>query len=240
MAKNSRFTVLVIILTVLLLSACRSGAPSEEAMTDEPAEAVVMEAEATKAMMPEKTATLDTMMDQPTDSMMQETPAQEAMMDATDEPEEMVETPSWYGVELISATTGEAFRISDFEGKVVLVETMAIWCTTCRAQQGEIEALHEELGQREDFISVTLDVDPNEEQSDLKAYVEQNSFDWLYAIAPAGVSREIGMLYGDQFLNPPSAPVFIIDKQGMAHALPFGLKSADELYETVNQYLDET
>ncbi|MCK7526838.1 MAG: hypothetical protein MZV64_59190 [Ignavibacteriales bacterium] len=37
---------------------------------------------------------------------------------------------------------------------------------------------------------------------------------------PADVSREIASLYGDQFLNPPSTPMLIIDRKGVAHPLP--------------------
>jgi hypothetical protein len=161
------------------------------------------------------------------------------MINTTATPQGMMDSPDWYRAEFANATTGEQFRIQDYGGKVILVETMAVWCTICRAQQGEIEALHEKLGVRDDFVSVTLDIDPNENQSDLKTYVEQNGFDWMYAVAPAEVSREIGKLYGDQFLNPPSAPILIIDRHGVAHPLPFGVKSADELFEAVNQYLDE-
>ena len=35
------------------------------------------------------------------------------------------------------------------KGKVVLVETMAQWCSTCKKQQGEVKALHEKLGMKD-------------------------------------------------------------------------------------------
>ena len=74
----------------------------------------------------------------------------------------------------------------------------------------------------------------------LKDYIQRNGFDWTYAVAPAEVSREIGNLYGNQFLNPPSTPMLIIDKQGQVHPLPFGIKSADELVEFLQPFLDES
>ena len=197
---------------------------------EEPAEAMAQGNTAVPQVMVETAAP---------DTAAQETPAHDTEVDAAAGPQEEVETPGWYAAGLVNAATGEQFSIRDFDGKVVLVETMAIWCTTCRAQQGEIAALHEKLGPRDDFVSLTLDIDPNENQSDLKSYIEQNGFDWWYAVAPAEVSREIGNLYGDQFLNPPSAPILLIDRQGAAHPLPFGVKSADDLFEAVNRLLDE-
>jgi thiol-disulfide isomerase/thioredoxin len=229
MAKYFHLTGWMMILS-LLLSACGSGTPTQVALPDAP----------TNGLMDEGTAAPDAvMLDTATpDSMAQETLAQDTMME-TATPQVGIESPDWYDAGFVEATTGEEFRINDFEGKVVLVETMAIWCTTCRAQQAEIKALHEKLGVQEDLVSITLDIDPNENQDDLKAYVEQNGFDWKYAVAPTDVSREIGKLYGDQFLNPPSAPILIVDRHGAAHPLPFGVKSADDLFEAVNKYLGE-
>jgi hypothetical protein len=94
---------------------------------------------------------------------------------------------------------------------------------------------------REDFVSVTLDIDPNEDEATLAGYLQQNSqFDWYYAVTGPEIAREIGNAYGDQFLNPPSAPIFVIDRHGVAHPLPFGLKSAENLMKAIQPYLDET
>jgi len=71
----------------------------------------------------------------------------------------------------------------------------------------------------------------------LKKYVASTGFDWMHAIAPKEVSREIAKLYTDEFLNPTSTPILIIDRQGVAHPLPFGIKSADDLFKVADQYL---
>ncbi|HEX2993551.1 MAG TPA: hypothetical protein VHP14_01935, partial [Anaerolineales bacterium] len=76
-------------------------------------------------------------------------------------------------------------------------------------------------------------------EATLTAYTQKNSgFDWKYAVAGADVAREIGKAYGDQFLNPPSAPIFVIDRKGVAHPLPFGIKSAEDLMKAIQPYLD--
>ena len=164
-------------------------------------------------------------MDKPEDSRMPDETAE-----PTEEPG--MESPAWFSISLKDVRTGEAFAMNDFKGQVILVETMAVWCPTCYKQQEQIKALHELLGMRDDFVSASLAIDPNEDETVLAGYLQQNSeFDF---------SREIGNSYGNQFLNPPAAPVLVIDRHGVVHPLPFGLKSAEELQELIQPYLDES
>ena len=207
----------------MILAACSPA--QEDAMVEKPTE--VMMEKPTEAMMEKPT---EAMMEKPTEAMMTEgTPPADAMMD----------TPAWFSAELIDASTGEAFTIADFKGKVVLVETMAQWCSNCLKQQTQVKALHELMGETPDFISVGLDVDPNESAEALKEYVAKNGFDWYYAVSTEGVSKEISDLYGAQFLNPPSTPILVIDRKGEVHVLPFGIKSAEDLREVVEELLNQ-
>jgi cytochrome oxidase Cu insertion factor (SCO1/SenC/PrrC family) len=151
----------------------------------------------------------------------------------------MMEAPAWYSVSLTDVNTGDAFTINDLKGKVVLVETMAVWCSNCLKQQTQVKALHESLGMRDDFVSLGIDIDPNEDADKLASFTSSNGFDWKYVIAPAEVAREISSLYGAQFLSPPSTPMLIIDRKGVAHPLPFGIKSAEELLQALQPFLEE-
>ena len=181
----------------------------------------------------------DAMMDETDDEMTSD--SDDGMMDDKDDgmAEGAMMATEWFGAELTNVRTGEPFMVADFEGKVVLVETLAMWCSNCRKQQGEVQSLHDLLGERDDFVSLGIDIDPNENAEALKAYIDNNGFDWLYSVAPSQVSREIGQLYGDQYLNPPSTPMLIIDREGQVHLLPFGIKSAESLLESLQPFLDE-
>jgi hypothetical protein len=168
----------------------------------------------------------------------------EAMMDDDDSVMEddngTMMKPDWFKVTLTDARSGESFSIAGFKGQVVLVETLAMWCSNCLKQQGQVSALHDLLGERDDFVSLGIDIDPNENLDTLKTYIENNGFSWNYTVAPAEVAREIGQLYGDQFLNPPSTPMLIIDSHGEVHPLPFGIKSAEELLEALEPFLSKS
>ena len=153
--------------------------------------------------------------------------------------EPAAETPEWFDFELTDVQTGETFTINDYAGKVVLVETMAMWCPNCIVQANEVRDLHEMLGNPEDLISVSLDVDVNEEAAPLKQYSQEYGFDWHFAIAPLEVARALGNLCSAQYLNPPLSPMLVIDRSGEVHQLEYGEKSAETLLETIEPFLSQ-
>jgi cytochrome oxidase Cu insertion factor (SCO1/SenC/PrrC family) len=177
----------------------------------------------------------DAMMEKDDDAMMEKD--DDAMMEKDDD--SMMEDPEWFTVPLTDVSSGMSFTIKDLKGKVILVEPFAVWCPNCLQQQNQVKMLHEELGDRDDFVSIGLNVDPNESAEDVKAYIDRRGFDWKYVNAPAEVHRNIGDLYGTLYLNPSSTPIFIIDRQGEVHLLPFGIKSADTLYQALQPFLEE-
>ncbi|MBI5954792.1 MAG: TlpA family protein disulfide reductase [Chloroflexi bacterium] len=143
----------------------------------------------------------------------------------------------WFNMELTDAVTGETFTMNDYAGKVVLVETMAMWCPNCLVQAGEVRKLHELLGNPEDLVSVSLDVDLNEDEASLKQYVQEYGFEWHFAVAPLEVARSLGNLYTAQYLNPPLSPMLVIDRDGNVHHLEYGRKTAETLQKVVEPFL---
>ncbi|CAG0958732.1 hypothetical protein ANAEL_00497 [Anaerolineales bacterium] len=143
----------------------------------------------------------------------------------------------WFNMELTDVVTGETFTMNDYTGKVVLVETMAMWCPNCVIQAAEVRKLHTLLGDPEDFISVSLDVDVNEDAASLKKYVEEYGFEWHFAVAPLEVARSLGNLYSAQYLNPPLSPMLVIDRDGNVHHLEYGKKDAEALRKFIEPFL---
>jgi thiol-disulfide isomerase/thioredoxin len=229
-----------LLIAVMILAACSQAAPAQDAMMEaKPTEVMVekpKEAMATAEVMAEKPkeamATAEVMMEKPKEAMataeVMKEKAEEAMM-----------APSWFSAPLTDVATNQSFTINDLKGKVVLVENMAQWCPNCLKQQKQVAELHNLLGERDDFVSLALDIDPNEDANSLKAYIDENGFTWKYAVTPAKISREIGQLYGNQFLSPSATPMLIIDRQGKVHPLPFGVKSAADLQAALQPFLDQ-
>ena len=59
----------------------------------------------------------------------------------------------WREIPLRDVLSGEIFRISDFNGKPILLESFAVWCPTCNKQQQQIRKLHQAIG--DSVISIT-------------------------------------------------------------------------------------
>ena len=244
-ATSLRWILASLTLVLLVgLSACAPGAiqtatmaetSTPQAMDENPTE-TMMEVEQAGDAMP---ATHEPMMSETETPEMMEATVEPMMDESQSTNEDMVQAPNWFSVSLDDVNTDNNFNLQDFNGKVVLVETMAVWCSNCLQQQRQVKALHELIGERDDFVSLALDIDPNENADDLKSFVDRNGFDWVYAVAPAEVAREIGNLYGAQFLNPPSTPMLIVDRHGEVHPLPFGIKDAQTLKEALDSFLTD-
>ena len=151
--------------------------------------------------------------------------------------EKQTSAPEWFDIDLYDAQSGKTFTMNDYAGKVVLLETMAIWCPNCVIQATQIKKLHEALGNPEDLITISLDVDIHEDADALKEYASSYNFAWHFAVAPLEVARALGNLYSAEYLNPPLSPMLIIDRDGNVHQLEYGIKKADALQNTIEPYL---
>jgi thiol-disulfide isomerase/thioredoxin len=132
--------------------------------------------------------------------------------------------------------TGEEFRISDLQGKVVVIEAMAIWCVNCRWQQGEAQAALEQVASP-NVVYISLDVDPNERPQDLAEYARREGFTWRFAVASPDVSRSLAATFGDQILSPPATPLIILGPDGELIEKHIGIKGAGDMAALFEEHL---
>jgi thiol-disulfide isomerase/thioredoxin len=142
----------------------------------------------------------------------------------------------WRTATLRDVVSGQEFRIKDLEGKVVAIEAMAIWCTTCRIQQLEAQAALEAVNSP-DVVYVSLDVDPNERAEDLVDYARRQGFTWRFAVAPPEMSRSLAATFGDQVLSPPATPVVLLGPDGSVIEMHTGIKGAGDLAALMEAHL---
>ncbi len=139
----------------------------------------------------------------------------------------------WKDITLKDVKTGKSFKISDFKGKPVLVESFAVWCPTCTKQQNKIKELHEEVG--DSVISVSLDTDPNEEESKVLEHINSNGFNWLYAVSPSELTRGLIDEFGINVVNAPLAPIILICEDQSSRLLKNGVKTPDTLKSEIGE-----
>jgi thiol-disulfide isomerase/thioredoxin len=152
--------------------------------------------------------------------------------DGTGSPLPVAVDRPWATAELVDVSTGQPFRIADLvaDGKVVFVETMAIWCTNCRAQQADAMTA---LGQldRSKVAWIGLDVDPSEMADALAAYGPRWGFDFTYALAGTEVARALVDDFGDLVISPPSTPIVVVGTDGTVTLTDYGHKSVDQIVQ---------
>jgi hypothetical protein len=136
---------------------------------------------------------------------------------------------AWRTTALTDVRSGEAFTVADLDPPV-LVETFAVWCSTCLAQQRAMRTLHE---RRPAVTSVTLNVDPNEDAGRVRSHLAEHGFDWRYAVSPPAVTESLVSQFGSSMTVPPRAPVVLVCGDG-ATRLGDGVKSADRLAAAVD------
>ncbi len=142
-------------------------------------------------------------------------------------------TPAWMEIELTDVRTGQKFRISDFKGKPVLLESFAVWCPTCLAQQREIAKLF--LSEGDAVVHISLDTDPNEDAARVREHLEANGLNWWFAIAPIELTRALIDYFVFQVVNAPGAPVVLICADQSTRFLDRGVKSADKLLSEIDK-----
>lgn len=141
------------------------------------------------------------------------------------------ERPAWQSLELTDVRTGDVFTLGGFEGKTVLVEPMATWCTNCRAQLNNVNTAMPEAG--EDVVFVALSVEGNLPDDALAAYAEREGFNMIFAVASPELLQGLVDDLGRAVTSPPSTPHFIIRPDGSFTELATGRKAPEVILEQI-------
>jgi len=103
---------------------------------------------------------------------------------------------------------GNTVKLSDFNGKVIILDFWAYWCKVCHEQNQEEFPILKEKYKNEDFVIISYSVDVDYET--WKKSSEADSIDWINISNLRGVKDKVVAQYGVQ-VYPTS---FIIDKEG--------------------------
>ncbi|MCU0475588.1 MAG: TlpA family protein disulfide reductase [Anaerolineae bacterium] len=136
---------------------------------------------------------------------------------------------AWLTTELTDARTGATFRLSDFAGKTVFVESMATWCSNCRAQMRNVREAIARLDP-EQYVFIGLSVETNITSADLAAYADRQEFAWTFAVLSPEALITFSEAFGRSFTNPPATPHFVVKPDGTTDGLVAGtIHSVDAL-----------
>ncbi|MFQ6080713.1 MAG: TlpA family protein disulfide reductase [Candidatus Bathyarchaeia archaeon] len=125
---------------------------------------------------------------------------------------------------------GATFRLSDFRGKVVVIDFMATWCGPCRAEMPHYGTIWEKYGDK--IVLMSIDVDPRESAEVLRAFADEFPYaTWIWARDTAN----LGQVY--QVTAIPKT--VIIDQDGYIRFTHVGVTDASTFIQEIDQLLGQ-
>ncbi len=92
----------------------------------------------------------------------------------------LVTNSAWKTAPLQDPVTAQTFTLSNFTGKIVVLQFMAVYCQYCLEEGHQLVTVQQNLAQdgraSGRVVVVSVDVDPNENLNQLKNYVQSNGF----------------------------------------------------------------
>ena len=103
------------------------------------------------------------------------------------------------------ATTldGRPLKLSDFQGRYVLLDFWATWCGPCIGEIPQLQAVHEAFGKDERFAIVSLSVDEKIEEP--RKFQKKRNLPWLQAFLGNGIHSAIPGSFGVEAI-----PAFVL------------------------------
>lgn len=123
---------------------------------------------------------------------------------------------------------GDQFSLSDFRGRVVVIDLMATWCGPCITEMGHLREIFSNYDHNEVWI-LSIDVDNSETISQLTEFKADHGDDWTFATQ----GNSVGTTYGVTGIPQ----MYIIDKDGFIAYKNTGVTSSDKLSSEINKLL---
>jgi peroxiredoxin len=123
----------------------------------------------------------------------------------------------------LTSLEGQPVSLSDYAGKVVLVNLWATWCPPCKAEMPTLNRYYQDH-QAEGLV--VLAVNSQEESKTVKAFIDDSGFTFPVLVDLGGT---VMSLYNTRGL-PTS---FIIDRQGRLRYTHTGQISSDQLEQYI-------
>ncbi len=123
-------------------------------------------------------------------------------------------------------------KLSDFQGKIILLDFMANWCVVCHVQnKEEFTYLHKKY--KDELVIVTYSVD---DDIDIwKESVKKDTYKWINISNLKGLKDPVAYQYGVHAL-PHS---FLIDKEGVIRKEFIGYKKDDGIEKEIIKILSK-
>jgi len=103
---------------------------------------------------------------------------------------------------------GKSLKLSDYRGKVVLLDFWATWCGPCRAELPNVRAVYNNYKDK-NFEIISISLDKNADT--LKQFVKKEGMNWPQVFDGKGWKNAVAQLYGVRSIPR----MYLLDEQGV-------------------------
>ncbi len=130
---------------------------------------------------------------------------------------------------VLTTTENKKLKLSDYKGKVVIVDFWATWCAPCRRGIPDLVSLKSEF-KNKDLEIIGISVDQENTLSSIKPFIKENKINYPIVYG----NMDVVAAYG----NIPSIPTsFIVDKEGKIAASYVGLVDKEVYLKQIKKLL---
>ncbi len=127
---------------------------------------------------------------------------------------------------------GKEMKLSDYKGKVILLNFWATWCPPCRKELPDLSTISTELKDK-DFKMIGVSVDDNQEV--LNSFLQTNNLSYTIVYEPEQlVTKYMSAAGQNQNVVPQT---YIIDKNGKVVEAIMGSRSKADFLGMIKKYL---
>lgn len=130
----------------------------------------------------------------------------------------------------VEPITGGNFTLSNYRGKVVLIDFMSVTCVPCEQLMPELVIFSNQFN--DSLVIISIDVDPTDSKADLLFFKESNNATWDFAF-------DIDNLQ-DKYSVTQIPKTIIIDKEGYITYSQTGFTSGSNLEEKIQETIEGT
>lgn len=129
----------------------------------------------------------------------------------------------------LTTTNGKTLRLSEYSGKVVILDFWATWCPPCRKGIPDLIELKSEFGNDLEIIGISVDTDT---KSDVIPFMQKMKINYPIVYGEMSVYNQYGGIR-----NIPTS--FVLNKKGEIIAKYVGLIPKSTYVKNIQSALDE-
>jgi len=124
---------------------------------------------------------------------------------------------------------GISNSLSEYRGKVVLINFWATWCVPCRREIPYLIDINNELDDNE-YVTIGISVDDPSDIEKVNIFIEDQNINYLNILDDGRLTRQFGSIRA-------IPTTIIIDQEGTVQETIVGIRTKEQFLEKIKKYL---